>query len=195
MNSHRLSFIVALLAALSLTRTASSADNSAGAAPAPAATPVQTVIKEMAKSPPEVVDGYLKLGFDRLGGYPFIPPPFDPAADPKVTPPTGEQQIPAEVKSWSGRKVMVTGYMMPVKMEKGLVTEFLILKDPAVCCFGAVPNMNEWIVVKMKQGGVLPMMDLPIAFFGQLKIGAMFENGYMSGIYFLEGEKMGDVQN
>jgi hypothetical protein len=190
MNSRHLSFTVTMLAALSLAGVASSADTGAGNAPAA----VQTVVNEMAKSPPEVVNGYLKLGFDRLGSYRFVPPPFDPAADPKVTPPTGEEQIPAEVKSWSGQKVMVTGYMMPVKMEKGLVTEFLVLKDPAMCCYGAVPNMNEWIVVRMKKG-VLPLMDLPIAFFGQLKVGAMFENGYMSGIYFLEGDKMGDVQN
>jgi len=65
--------------------------------------------------------------------------------------------------------------------------------DATVCCFGAVPNMNEWVIVKMKKG-VAPMMDVPVAFYGELKVGAMFENGYMTGLYELEGEKMGDVQ-
>ncbi len=181
-----------MLAALLPVPAAMAADGSAGAAPAPAA--MKTMIADATKAAPEVVDGYLKLGFDRLGSYKFVPPAFDPAVDPKAIPPTGEEQIPAEVKSWSGRKVMVTGFMMPVKMEKGLVTEFLLLKDPMMCCYGTVPNMNEWIVVKMKQG-VPPLMDLPIAFYGELKIGAMFENGYMSGIYQLLGDKMGTVQN
>jgi len=38
------------------------------------------------------------------------------------------------------------------------------------------------------------LMDVPISFYGRLKIGALFDNGYMSGIYQLEGEKMGEVK-
>jgi len=155
--------------------------------------PVRADMAAPGKSP-ELVDGYMKLGFDRLASYKFVPPAFDPAADPKATPPTGEEQIPAEVKDWGGKKAIVTGFMLPVKMDKGLVTEFLLVKDPMMCCYGQVPNMNEWVVVRMKQG-VKPLMDIPISFFGQLKVGAMFENGYLTGIYLLEGEKMGDVQN
>jgi len=179
-----------VLASLLTGRIATAADSAA--APAPAA--MKALVAEATKGPPEVVDGYLKLGFDRLASYKFVPPAFDPAVDPKAVPPTGEEQIPGEVKSWSGQKVLVTGFMMPVKMEKGLVTEFLLLKDPMMCCYGTVPNINEWIVVKMTKG-VAPLMDVPIAFYGVLKIGAMFENGYLSGIYQLEGEKMGAVQN
>ena len=144
-------------------------------------------------SAPAVDHGYLKLGFEQLASYTFTPPQFDPAATPNVKPPTGEEQIPAEVKSWSGKKVILTGYMVPVKMDKGLVTEFLLMRNQMACCFGAVPNMNEWVIVKMKKG-VQPLMDLPIAFYGELKVGAMFENGYMTGLYELEGERMGDVQ-
>ena len=142
---------------------------------------------------PQVENGYLKLGFDQLAAYNFTPPPFDPVADPKATPPTGEEQIPAIVKGWNGKKAIVTGYMVPVKMDKGLVTEFLLMRNTMACCFGTVPNMNEWVVVKMKNG-VQPMMDVPVAFYGKLKVGAMFENGYMTGLYELEGEKMGEVQ-
>ena len=49
------------------------------------------------------------------------------------------------------------------------------------------------VVVKMAKG-VRPLMDVPISFHGQLKVGAMFENGYMTGIYELAGEKMGEVK-
>jgi hypothetical protein len=144
---------------------------------------------------PEVENGYLRLGFDRLAGYKFIPPAFDPAADPKAVPPTGNEQIPAEVKGWSGRKAIVTGFMLPVKMDGGLVTEFLLVKDPMLCCYGVMPNMNEWVVVKMVKGaGVKALMDVPISFYGELKVGAMYENGYMTGVYLLEGERMGEVK-
>lgn len=144
-------------------------------------------------TPPAEEDGYLRLGFDRLAAYNFTMPPYDPAADPSKSPPTGEEQIPDAVKAWSGRKAIVTGFMLPVKMDGGLVVEFLLVKDPMMCCYGVVPNMNEWIVVRMAKG-VRPLMDVPISFYGVLKVGAMFENGYMVGIYLLEGEKMGEVQ-
>ena len=53
----------------------------------------------------------------------------------------------------------------PDKMEKGLVVEFLLMRNTLACCFGTVPNMNEWVIVKMKKG-VQPMMDVPVAFYG-----------------------------
>ena len=143
--------------------------------------------------PTEVEGGYLKVGFEILAGYTFEAPPFDPAAPPTATPATGEEQIPEEIKALSGKATLVTGYMMPVRMENGLVTEFLLVRDPAMCCYGTVPNMNEWIVVKMKDG-VRPLMDVPVSFYGKLQVGAMFENCYPTGIYLLEGEKMGAVQ-
>jgi hypothetical protein len=143
--------------------------------------------------PPVTENGYLKLGFEHLASYPFEPPPFDPTATPDVKPPTGEEQIPATVKAWNGKKVALTGYMVPVKMDKGLVTEFLLMRNTMACCFGTVPAMNEWVVVKMRKG-VQPMMDVPVEFFGELKVGAMFESGYMTGLYELDGEKMGEVQ-
>ncbi len=155
--------------------------------PSPAAVPTAPL------AAPQVENGYLKLGFEQLASYTFNPPPFDPAADPKAVPPTGEEQIPDGVKLWNGRKAVITGYMVPVKMEKGLVTEFLLMRNTMACCFGAVPNLNEWVVVRMKKG-VPPLMDVPVAFFGELKVGAMFENGYMTGLYELDGEKMGEVQ-
>lgn len=138
---------------------------------------------------PEAENGYLKLGFDRLSAFSFVAPAFDAAADPNTPPPTGEEQIPEHVKSWSGKKAIVTGFMLPTKMEKGLVTEFLLVKDAMMCCYGVVPNMNEWVVVKMPKG-VRALLDVPVSFYGELKVGALFENGYMTGIYQLEGEKM-----
>jgi hypothetical protein len=141
----------------------------------------------------EMDNGYVKLGFEQLASYEFNPPAFDPAATPDVKPPTGEEQIPAVVKGWNGKKAVITGFMVPVKMDKGLVTEFLLMRNTMSCCFGAVPNMNEWVVVKMKKG-VQPLMDLPVSFYGELKVGAMFENGYMTGLYELEAERMGAVE-
>jgi hypothetical protein len=152
-----------------------------------------TRVMAAASHPPAEVDGYLQLGFDRLAGYHFKAPPYDPA--PGAIPPmeTGDEQIPKEVKSWNGRKAIVTGFMLPVKMDGGLVTELLLMRDQMMCCYGVIPNMNEWVVVRLKKG-VRPLLDVPVAFHGELKVGAMFEQGFMVGIYLLDGEKMTVVE-
>ena len=185
MKLFRGTFVCALAAASVFSAPLFGADS--GASATPPVNPAAGV------SAPELEKGYLKLGFEQLASYTFNPPNFDPAADATVKPPTGEEQIPAQVKSWNGKKAVITGYMVPVKMDKGLVTEFLLMRNTMACCFGAVPNMNEWVIVKMKKG-VQPMMDLPVSFYGELKVGAMFENGYMTGLYELDGERMGEVQ-
>jgi len=157
----------------------------------PVGVPAVVVPQKLAE--PGLDNGYLKLGFEQLASYGFTPPAFDPTADAKAVPPTGEEQIPAAVKAWNGKKAVVTGFMVPVKMEKGLVTELLLMRNTMACCYGSVPNMNEWVVIKM-QRGVQPLMDVPVSFYGSLKVGAMFENGYMTGLYELDGEKMAEVK-
>jgi len=63
-----------------------------------------------------------------------------------------------------------------------------------MCCYGAMPKVNEWIVVKMNGDGVKPLMDLPITFEGKLRVGEMFENGYLTGVYLLEGDRMAQTK-
>ena len=125
--------------------------------------------------------------------FTFTPPEYD-ATKPNAQPPSGEAQIPDKIKALDRQKVAVTGFMLPVKMDKGLVTEFLLVKDPMMCCYGIMPKINEWVVVKMVGPGVKPLMDIPITFEGRLRVGEMYENGYLTGLYLLEGEKMGEVK-
>jgi hypothetical protein len=141
---------------------------------------------------PEVDSGYLKLGFDRLSSYKFVAPEFDPVANPKATPPSGEEQIPAIVKGWNGKKAIVTGFMLPTKLDNGKAVEFLLMANQMACCYGTVPNMNDWVIVKSPQG-VPVTQDVPISFRGMFKVSATFESGYMTGIYELVAEGPGQV--
>jgi hypothetical protein len=145
-----------------------------------------------AQPPPDLDGGYLKLGFDRLADYKFIQPPSDPVVDAKTPPVTGEEQIPAEVKGWNDKKAVVTGFMLPTKLENGKATEFLLMANQMACCYGTVPNLNEWIIVRMPQGTPVTQ-DVPISFYGTFKVGAMFESGYMTGIYELDADKAGAI--
>jgi hypothetical protein len=153
------------------------------AGPAPAQVPV-----------PGVEGGYLKLGFDLLSSFKFIAPEYDPLANPKAPPPTGEEQIPAAVKGWNGKKAIVTGFMLPTKLENGSgkAVEFLLMANQMACCYGTVPNMNDWVIVKIPKG-VPITQDVPIAFRGTFRVNPTFESGYMTGIYELDAEGPGQI--
>ena len=134
---------------------------------------------------------YLKAGFDVLAGYTFIPAELDASAPPGTPPPSGAKQIPPVVKALDGKNVIVSGYMLPTKVDKGLVTEFLLVSSPQLCCYGQSPQVNEFVVVRMTRAGVKAVMDTPVQFYGKLVVKEMYEDGFLTNIYSLDGEKMG----
>ena len=141
--------------------------------------------------PPAVVKGYLQLGFDRLAGYDFVMK--EQPADRKVPRWTGQEQIPDVVKGWDGKKAEIKGFMLPTRLEKGLVTEFILMRDLATCCYGASPSMNHFVVVKLAKG-VAPMGEKVIKVSGTFKVGTTFDSfGFMVGIYQFAAEKVVEV--
>jgi hypothetical protein len=136
---------------------------------------------------------YPLVGFDRLSGYSIeisdellgpVTNNFD-----AITAKT-EALIPKTVKAFDQKRSAIKGFMLPLKVEGGLVTELLIMKDQSMCCYGAMPKIHEWVSVKMTGKGVKPLMDQPVTLFGTLHIGEMRENGYLVGIYRMDGERM-----
>ena len=167
------------------------------AAPAAATGPALGVAQKAADAkpapPPEMLEGgYLKLGFEHLANYKISAPSYD-AAKPDAPPPDISHLIPASVKVFEGKKAVITGFMLPVKMQSGLVTELFVMRDPMMCCYGVVPQVNEWVVVKMPKG-VRSLMDVPVSFYGTLHVKEMYDNGVLTGIYSLDGEKMTDAK-
>jgi hypothetical protein len=99
--------------------------------------------------------------------------------------------IPSHVKGLDGRKIAVTGFIMPLRLKKGLVTEFLLFKDQAACCFGPAAKMNHYVRVKMKTEGFPPSGTLvTYTAYGLLRVGEIKVQGYLTGIYELEAEKV-----
>jgi hypothetical protein len=139
-----------------------------------------------------------RVGFELLAAFNYVPPGYEqmvpgappPAAQPKDAKP--KDQIPDYVRELDRKKIAITGFMLPTKFKDGKVTEFLLMKDQSGCCFGAMPRINEWIIVRMTQGGIPPLMDIPLTLVGGFKVGEIFEEGYLSGIYQLDGEKLLD---
>ena len=142
---------------------------------------------------PNAEPAFAPAGFDILSAYNIEisdellgPVTNDVAAISAKT----EALIPAKVKSLDQKRVALKGFMLPLKVEGGLVTEMLIMKDQSMCCYGTVPKIHEWVSIKMTDKGVKPLMDQPVTLYGKLHVGEMRENGYLTGIYRMDGEKM-----
>ncbi len=140
-------------------------------------------------------NGYQTVGFDKLASYNFEVLDDAPVTNLTVTPDTADQQIPAAVKAFNQKKVSIRGFMLPLKVDNGNVTEFLIMKDQSMCCYGATPKINEWVSVKITGSGIKPIMDQPVSMLGTLHVGAMRENGYLVGLYHMDGDKLIDTDD
>lgn len=153
--------------------------------PTSVAPPAQGAVESTAGTP----EAPLTLGFDRLASFKYDLPegPVDTNA---LAQATGTSQIPESIRALNNQFVALKGYMLPLKVEKGLVTEMLILRDQSMCCYGAVPRINEWVSVKMVSAGAKPVMDQAVTLFGRLKVGEMYENGYLVGIYAVDGDRI-----
>lgn len=72
----------------------------------------------------------LNVGFDKLSAFKYeVPEQWE--AGP------GERSRQADsqnVKDFGGKRVSLKGFMLPLKVEGGLVTELLIMRDQSMCC-------------------------------------------------------------
>lgn len=137
---------------------------------------------------PDEIDGYKTVTFDKLASFAYEVP-LDPVTN-KVELAKLNAQIPEGIKNFNEKSVAIQGFMLPLKVEQGKVTELLIMRDQSMCCFGTVPKINEWISIKMEGDGVEPIMDQAVTLMGQLKVGEVMENDYLVGIYEMLGDKM-----
>ncbi len=129
------------------------------------------------------------VGFDKLASFTYDMPD-ESLGKPETVRTNAPTQIPKTVLALDKQRVALSGFMLPLKVEGGLVTELLLMKDQSMCCYGAVPKITEWVSVKMTTKGIKPVMDQPVTLHGQLKVGEIRENGFLVGIYAMDGEKM-----
>jgi hypothetical protein len=134
----------------------------------------------------ETQSGYAKIAFSQLAGFAFTAPPQPLPAG--TTPPDVLAQVPASVRRLDGKKVLLTGFMLPTKMENGFATEFFFLSSSQLCCYGTTPSANEWMVVKMKKEGLPAVQDVPMSLAGRLRVRAQWTDGFLTSIYELEGD-------
>lgn len=167
-------------------------------APVNAATSAATATTEESspKYPPleipkRKIEGHLDVGFETLGGFPFSLTNAQAAVTDAPAIAALNARIPEIIRDLDGKKIAITGYMMPVKMDGAVATEFLLVANSLLCCYGIVPPMNQWMSVKLARGGVPPQQDVPLQVFGTLRVGPQVDNGAISAIYHLDAVRVG----
>ncbi len=132
----------------------------------------------------------ITAGFDRLGAYPVTMPKViedeqgmymhdkTPIID----------QVPADIRSLNGRTVIVAGFMQPITLNKGKVSEFLLLRDRDTCCFGGTPMINHWIAVKLTNGTTEAKLGRPIQVRGVLNVREIRTDGILVGLYTMTAD-------
>lgn len=132
---------------------------------------------------------YANLSFHELSGFDFTitPDAIDERTNPAIASARTVEQIPNSVKRWDGQLVAIQGFMLPLKLQRGLAVEWLLCRDQSDCCFGKTPRMNHWVLVRSPEG-VKPKLGQPVTCSGTLRVGEMRDNGFLTSIYRMDAE-------
>ena len=98
------------------------------------------------------------------------------------------KQLPQTIQAAEGKSIEITGYVLPLKIEKGRAREFLLMRDQSGCCYGKMPAANEYLVASAPagSGGVPAIMDIPVTVRGTLRIAPASFDGVLTQFYTLE---------
>lgn len=100
------------------------------------------------------------------------------------------QQIPADVLALDGQKVALAGFVLPLTLQDGRTTRFLLLRTQSACCFGLMPRVNELVVVHVPAPGIRPQPDTPFVVAGKFHVQWTGEGDQLIAIYRMEGERV-----
>ena len=136
--------------------------------------------------------GYQPTSFTVLARFFLeVPTPDSGAATtPDTRWETVRKQIPADVLSLDGRRVALAGFVLPLKLENGRTTRFLLLRTQSACCFGLTPRVNEIVVVDLPPPGVQPRPDTPFVAAGVFRLKWIGEGDQLTAIYHMDGDRI-----
>jgi len=141
---------------------------------------------------PQLRTGYVPVSFEQLSSFRFFVTDRMLNAKKEARFAGSDQileQLPEEVRALDQKAVSLRGFMLPMKLDGRLTTEFLLLKNQGLCCYGKPPKITEWVTVRVNGKGVHPIMDEPITVCGTFHVGDVRENGDLLGIYRLDADR------
>jgi hypothetical protein len=101
--------------------------------------------------------------------------------------------IPKEVMALQGKPIYLKGYIYPSGREYEL-TQFVLCKDNAQCCFGGQPALQDMIGVTLNQNKTTNYTTSLTGVAGKLKINPDYHGGDVEPIYLLEADYVAPAQ-
>ncbi len=114
------------------------------------------------------------LPFDELTSWPYE---------------DGLKGMPKRVKELSGKKVLMTGFMLPID-EVQNIKEFLLVQSLWSCCYGQPPDIHGIVRVVMPKGKTTDYFFDPLKVIGTFKVESTVMDGYCVDIYQLHVESL-----
>jgi hypothetical protein len=130
------------------------------------------------------------LGFDKLSAFDYKVSDVGTGATPdEIAKAMKTDQVPSWIHIYDNQEVVLSGYMMPLQVENGLSTKFVMMRDITTCCYGAVPNMNDYVVVTVQRPGIQVVQDIPVRMLGKFRIDQRYDGGYVVSLFVMDGQK------
>ena len=114
------------------------------------------------------------LPFDELTSWPYE---------------DGLKGMPKRVKDLSGKKVLMTGFMLPID-EVQNIKEFLLVESLWSCCYGQPPDIHGIVRVVMPEKKTTDYFFDPLKIIGTFKVESTVMDGYCVDIYQLHVDSL-----
>ena len=118
------------------------------------------------------------LPFDELTSWPYE---------------DGLKGMPKRIKQLSGKKVLMTGFMLPIDEVKD-IKEFLLVESLWSCCYGQPPDIHGIVRVVMPKDKPTDYFFDPLKIIGTFKVEATVMDGYCVDIFQLHVESLEPIR-
>ena len=118
------------------------------------------------------------LPFDELTSWPYE---------------DGLKGMPKRIKDLSGKKVLMTGFMLPID-EVQNIKEFLLVASLWSCCYGQPPDIHGIVRCVMPKGKKTDYFFDPLKVTGTFKVEATIMDGYCVDIYQLHVDSLETIR-
>jgi hypothetical protein len=131
------------------------------------------------------------ISFQFLSSFTYGPKDGDTIVTNEDKAAPANDSIPDKIKALNGKRVGIQGFMIPLGIEAGKTKEFIVMAAIPGCFFCQPPQLNEFIVVTMKDGKAVEYKQgSPVLVVGKLAVGEERDGGEVTSIYRMEGEQV-----
>lgn len=136
---------------------------------------------------PTLVGDAWQLDFAQLEFDTYDPPDLRGEG----APPLPLEAFPPAARELEGKRVALAGFAQVTSFEAGRVRAFVLARYPAGCCFGGLPQYDEWVDVELARDAEVPDGSRPLRAVGRFEVGEVLgEEGYVLSLYRLREARL-----